>query len=116
MNICTTNTAFLDLGKLKRGDSFMGFNFELLEDDNVTPIDITGSTFLMQLKASEKSPVAYEFSSANGKIQVISGKVVVTTVLAGFTLNPNVYIFDMVWTNSAGVKQTIFNGQIEIVW
>lgn len=113
---CTTNIDFLDLGKLKRGDSFMGFTFEMLEDDNVTEIDLTGSTFLMQLKASEKSPVAFEFSSANNKIQIISGVVTVTTILDGFTLNPNVYIFDMVWTDSAGVKRTIFNGQIEIVW
>lgn len=115
MSNCTTNIGYLDLGKLKRGDSFMGFNFELLEDDNVTPIDITGSTFLMQLKASEKSPVSYEFSSANNNIQIISGKVTVMTLLPGFNLNPNIYIFDMVWTSSAGVKQTIFNGQIEIV-
>jgi hypothetical protein len=110
---CTTK--ILDLGKLKRGDSFMGFKFKLLEDDNLTPISLIGATFLMQLRTSDKSPVAYEFSTANGKIQVIDGFVVIATVLAGFQINPNVYVFDVQFTDNAGVIRTIINGKIEII-
>lgn len=110
---CTTK--ILDLGKLKRGDSFMGFKFQLLEDDNTTLINLTGATFLMQLRTSEKSPVVYEFSTANGKIQVIDDFVVIATVLGGFQINPNVYLFDIQFTDNAGVIRTIINGQIEII-
>lgn len=113
---CTNNTAFLDLGKLKRNDTFNGFTFQLLEDDNTTHIDLTGASFLMQLRATEKSPVSYEFSTTKGNIQIVGDDVIVATVLAGLNINPNTYVFDMQFTNSAGVKQTIFNGKIEVVW
>lgn len=116
MENCAKNTSFLDLGKLKKSDTFNGFTFQLLEDDNTTPIDLTGAGFLMQLKTTEKSPVLYEFSTTKGNIQIIGDDIIVATVLDGLKLNPNVYIFDMLFTNLAGVKQTIFNGKIEIVW
>lgn len=92
----------------RRGDTFNGFAFQLLEDDETTPIDITGSSFLLQFRVSDNSPVAYEASTANAKIQVINGKV--TLMPFNVALNPNRYVYDVQWTDVNGVIKTVMQG------
>jgi hypothetical protein len=112
---CDSNSEFVDLGELKRGASFLGLSFQILEDDEVTPQDLTGATFLMQLRLSPNGKVFYEFSSQKGNITVVDGWVVVAAVNEGFQFPENDYLFDMRFTNSAGIKRVIFKGKISLV-
>ncbi len=112
---CDSDSGFVDLGRLKRGDSFLGLSFQILEDDEVTPQDLTGATFLMQLRLSPNSKVFHEFSSQKGNITVVDGWVIVASVNSGFQFPENEYLFDMQFTNLAGIKRTIFSGKLSLV-
>jgi hypothetical protein len=97
-----------DIPSHRRGDTFKGFSFEILEDDETTPVDITGSSFFMQFRTAYNSPVAYEASTANNKIQIIDNKVVIMPFKVELT--PNRYIYDIEWTDAAGVIKTVMEG------
>jgi hypothetical protein len=108
---CSNNNVF-DFPPQKRGDTFDGLSFQLLQDDEVTPVNIAGSTFLLQFRTSENAAVAYEYSTANNRIQVISGKITLIPFIVN--MQPNTYVYDFQWTNSAGVVKTIIQGSWKI--
>lgn len=83
------------------------------------PVDLTGSSFRAQLRTSEHTlNVSLECSTTNGRLVVdepASGRVswnVPPEILR--TLEPGVYVYDMVWTNAGGVEDTFIAGTVTI--
>ena len=109
-----SDSDFLNLGRLKREESFSGFQFEILEDDGVTPKNLTGCTFLMQLKMEGRNTVFYEFSSQKGNITVANNVVTVSSISTGFNLKEETYYFDVNFNTAGGQMTPIFKGKIYI--
>ncbi len=77
-----------------------------LESDKITPIDITGATFKMEVREGTGKTVVLELSTANGRIVITdaaNGRFSLTALKSIMeTLAPNNYKYDLLITLGGG--------------
>lgn len=79
----------------KRGDTFNGRTITLQNDD-LTPVDLTGATAIMQFRAITNGNVIFEFKTADGSITIptpTSGALMMMPRLMNVPANN--YLFDL---------------------
>ena len=107
--------------KSKKGDTFNRRDFEITEYDDAidpiveTPVDLTGATMIMQIRADSGEAILHTFSTANGKIVIDdapAGKFHIEAEVLNFTAG--VYKHDLQITFADGRVKTYYSGIFEL--
>jgi len=103
-----------DPGVIVRGADWPGFAFQLVEDDNVTPLDTTGYTVSMPVSASENGEVYTTLSIGSGiTMTAASGLFAVNlTDTAVDAFNFRTAIYKLIVTDAGGIKTCYFMGKL----
>jgi hypothetical protein len=93
--------------RMTRGDSFIE---ELtFEDGEGDLLDLTGYTFLSQIRREPEGNLVAQFSTS------VDGSVVTRTLAPSVTAGlEGTYVHDFQWTNPQGQIRTLLSGQFEI--
>lgn len=84
------------------GDSFLGAYFQLKDEDNITPIDITNYRFLMQIKTCERGRIIKELSNGSGItiINAINGEFQIDSFIVPHTSGQMIYDLEITYPNN----------------
>lgn len=88
--------------------------FQYLESDGVTPIDLTGYTAVMDVKASPSSAVIVSLTSSSGVTMDSTGHInLLLPYSITSTLPPGIYQYDLILTTGI-VRIHLIGGAISI--
>jgi len=97
------------------GDTSNDVRFELTEEDGTTPINLTGVTFLMQIKSRNYGVMAKELTGASGItiVDAVGGIFNMNSFVVDFSAGK--YVYDIQLTFPSGVVKTYLRGQFNVV-
>jgi hypothetical protein len=95
---------------VKRNRTFKGLRFQILQEDGVTPVNLTGYTFLMQAKENDRSPVIRDFAPYSD--DPVNGWVVIDSFEV--TAPVKNYHYDFVLVDADGNKTTRLTGIYQV--
>ncbi len=102
---------------ITRGADWMGFSFQHLEDDNVTPIDITGYTAEMVIKDSWEG-VTYRTLINGSGITMTASTGIFSVSLAEAdvaALEFKSAVYKLIVTDASGNVTPYFTGKLEVI-
>jgi hypothetical protein len=103
-----------NLDDIYSGDKFKPIEFVITI--NAIPLNLTGSSVKMQLRKNITSldAPAFEFSTANGRIDISSGTIK-TVFIPALEIEGGIYRYDLEVTTSTGEVSTYLKGSIKVI-
>jgi hypothetical protein len=98
-----------------QGDTW-NWSFVYLEPDEVTPVNLTGYTAKLQLRATGNSPASETLSSTTGEITLepLTGRVSVALSANRTAALSGIYLFDVQLETVTSTK-TVILGRLEVI-
>jgi len=103
-----------NLDDIYSGDKFKPIEFVITI--NTIALDLTGCSVRMQFRKNLSSITApaFEFSTANGRIDISSGTIK-TVFIPALEIDGGSYVYDLEVTTTAGEVTTYLRGSIKII-
>lgn len=93
--------AFFQQLLIEAGATYNGLQFQYLEDDEVTPVDLTGYTAKMQIRQTPSSPLVVE-TTPSINVTAATIDISLTAEQTGLLVEPR-YVYGVELTGPGGV-------------
>ena len=101
----------------KRGDTFNGFQFEILQDD--LPVNLVGSTIKIQVRKNRQTAPVVEWLTSDGSITIggVDNNEINMLAKTGaqMDIEEGTYQYDVNVLLASGVTNTYVEGRFQIV-